>query len=149
MNVKDIGAGALIFIGTVVLIVGLSVGIFVMRVVFAPQIGEGEARITINSGDMRIGAYNHFFNLCAAIQADEASIDAQNALLTDTTDGDDASRISQNIAALQANRGRSIATYNADAAKDYTIGQFRDSDLPYYIQPGQYEPDGKGTSCRS
>ena len=146
---QTFGKGALIFIGVAFLIVGLSAGIFVMRVAFAPQIGQGEARITINSGDMRIGAYNHFFDLCASIQADEASINAQSDLLTDTTDGNDASRITQNIAALQANRGRSIATYNADAAKDYTIGQFRDSDLPYYIQPGQYEPNGKGTSCQS
>lgn len=146
---QTFGKGALIFIGVAFLIVGLSVGVFIMRVAFAPQIGQGEARITINSGDMRIGAYNHFFDLCASIQADEASINAQSDLLTDTTDGNDASRITQNIAALQANRGRSIATYNADAAKDYTIGQFRDSDLPYYIQPGQYEPNGKGTSCQS
>lgn len=123
------------------------IAVFGTRVGLAPFIGRGNAEITIQSSSMRISAYNHFFNLCASIQANEHAIDAQTTALATATNADDKSRINQNIAALNANRGRGISTYNADAAKDYTIGQFRDSGLPYSISDEAYEPNGEKTSC--
>jgi len=112
-------------------------------------VGRGEAHIRIQSADFRIPAYNHFFDLCAAIQADEASLDAQSDELSALTQGTrDYNRVLTNIAGIVADRQRAIAQYNADARKDYTIGQFRDSNLPYQLDTTQHKK-GEQTSCGS
>jgi hypothetical protein len=50
-------------------------------------------------------------------------------------------RIVINIAALQSLRHQAIQEYNANASKDYTIGQFRDAGLPYQLEDKEY-PEG-------
>lgn len=78
----------------------------------------------------RISAYEHFFQLCASIQGHETTIQALEAELeTEPSD----SRVEQIQGAITANRSQrdaKIQQYNLDAAKDYTVGQFRDADLP-------------------
>lgn len=109
--------------------------------------GRGEARKQIQSAEMRIPAYNHFFDLCASIQGNEAQIDALEQELEHHSSGSkDHARVLANIAGVTAARQRAIAQYNADARKDYTIGQFRDSDLPYQLDTAEY-PEGGGTTC--
>ena len=118
---------------------------FGLRWVLAEPRGALQARTQIQSGATRIAAYEHFFNLCAAVQGQEAAFAAQYDELTTAT-GDDEQRVRANIAGLSAQRGRSIAQYNVDARKDYTIGQFRASGLPFQIPATPYEK-GVTTSC--
>src|SRR3990167_3979702 len=113
---------------------GITAATFGMRVATAGLVGRGEARIQIQSAASRITNYEHFFDMCAAVQGQEGSIDAQLVALGTAERDRDRSRININIAALQSLRQQSIAQYNADAFKDYTRGQFRDSDLPYQIE---------------
>jgi len=100
--------------------------------VFAPAKGKLEARQQINSGSFRIASYDHFFDLCAAVQSDEARLAAQKVELRTAT-GDDRQRIEANIAGITADRADAVNQYNADAAKSYTEGQFRSSHLPYQL----------------
>jgi len=138
------GNMALWVIGLVVLGAVITASLWGFGVIFAPQIGKGEARKQINSGDFRIQAYDHFFNACASIQGLEGQLDAQKEALSTAT-GDTRDRILTNIAGIQGARSQAIAQYNADARKGYTIGQFRASDLPYQLPVGAYT--GGKTSC--
>lgn len=106
--------------------------------------GKLDARKQLKSGAYRIAAYDHFFDLCQAVQTDEASLDAQMDELKTAT-GEDVSRINANIAALKAARLGSIFEYNADASKSYTLGQFRSSHLPYRLSTEPYT--GGKTVC--
>lgn len=107
----------------------------------APITGRIGQKAIVHSPLERMGAYNHFFDLCASIQSHEAMLRAQRQALADATTPDDQSRIRANIAGITGQRARVIAQYNADSRKNYTVGQFRDSNLPYQI-------DLKGdTSC--
>lgn len=88
------------------------------------------------SGAYRIAAYDAFFDKCAAIQGKEAQIAALRAE-SERAAGSRAEIVAINISALTGSRGAAIARYNADAAKAGTEGQFRDSSLPYRINPDQ------------
>ena len=59
-----------------------------------------------------------------------------------TAPPEDASRIQTNLTAVRANRAELINRYNADASREFTVGQFRDNDLPY-----QLNPDVERTVC--
>ena len=106
----------------------------------APIEGQVGARERIQGATHRIEAYEHFFDLCASIQTKEGTITAQLART------DNADRIQQNVAALQSRRLADINQYNADASKSYTVGQFRDSNLPYNIAPQPFDGSNR-TSC--
>lgn len=88
---------------------------------------------TRGSGDFRIASYDHFFNLCAAVQSDEASMDSLNQELTTNPSDERKEQIQANLTALRSSRAEKINQYNADAHKDFTIGQFRDSNLPFTL----------------
>lgn len=136
------GVGA--FLVALVLIVG---GVWAFRWYTAEFRGKLDAREEILSGASRISAYNHFFNLCSSVQANEASLDALRDELAATEPGSkDYSRVLSNITGVRAARGRAIAQYNADAAKNYTVGQFRDLDLPYELAVADYD-GGNKTQC--
>jgi hypothetical protein len=143
---KVIGVTLLSITGVLVAWVIFASAIWGFGVATAGIYGRGEARKIIQSAEFRIPAYNHFFDSCAAIQGLEAGIDAQLAELPQAETTKDRSRIQANIAGLTAQRQRSIAQYNADARKDYTVGQFRDSGLPYQLEASPY-PEGSKTSC--
>lgn len=95
--------------------------------------GRIDANETIKSGSNRIAQYDNFFNMCAAVQADEARLDALEAESLQATTQEDKSRISANISGVLGHRAQLIAQYNANATKSYTSAQFRDSDLPYKL----------------
>lgn len=96
----------------------------------------------VQSALHRMGAYNHFYDLCAAIQGHEATLAASRSQLEDTSDENERQRIRANIAGITSQRARSIAQYNADARKEHTVGQFRDAELPYEISV-----EGENTEC--
>lgn len=78
----------------------------------------------------RISAYEHFFNLCASVQGHEDTIRALQAELDGEPSESRAEQIRGAITANQAARDGKIRDYNSDAAQDFTVGQFRDADLP-------------------
>lgn len=97
---------------------------------------------TKGSGDFRIAAYDHFFNLCAAVQSDEASIDSlKEELNTNPSDGRK-EQVQASMTALRSSRAEKINQYNADAHKDFTVGQFRDSQLPFTL-----DRNSEATTC--
>lgn len=130
-----------------VLLYLLGMAAFGVRVMTAGIVGRGEAHIQIQSGSNRIVQYDHFFNLCASVQQAEAGIDAQTDLLESTSDSNEQARIKTNIAALQMTRSNGVFQYNADASKEYTQGQFRDSSLPYQLSEEPYKAGGTKTTC--
>jgi hypothetical protein len=108
--------------------------------------GKVQAQQQIKSGANRIQPYDHFFNLCAAVQTDEARLEAQYQVLAAGPSQDERERILTNIAGIASDRADAINQYNADARKDYTIGQFRSSALPYQLPTGTYTK-GVNTTC--
>ncbi|MFG2243756.1 hypothetical protein [Spirillospora sp. NPDC048823] len=113
----------------------------------APWRGAAEQRERIEgSGDYRIAAYDHFFDLCAQVQSDEASIrNLRRELKSEPKPTDQrVLQINASITALQNNRAENINQYNADAAKKHTEGRFRSSGLPYRLSLSTEE-----TSCTS
>lgn len=125
------GVGSLVLL--VALILGIWAGVFGLRWFTAGPSGALIAREQILSGPQRIAAYNHFFNLCASIQGLEGGLAAAETAQKAATTEREQERQQANLASLKTFRAQSIAQYNADAAKDYTIGQFRDLDLPFQI----------------
>lgn len=126
------------------LIIAVVAVVGVVRWVTADARGQLQAREQILSGPARIAAYNHFFDLCAAVQTDEATIVAQRDELKTGPSESRRGQIQSNIAALKSGRAEKINAYNADARKDYTIGQFRDLGLPYRLDASQ-----EATSCEN
>jgi hypothetical protein len=121
---------------------------FGLRVATAGIVGRGNAHVKLQSANYRIAAYDHFFNVCASVQSAEGSLDAQFDLLSTLEGGDDKSITNTNIAALKSVRMGAINQYNADAQKDYTLGQFKDSGLPYQLPTTSYDKKGDPkTSC--
>lgn len=130
---KGLLANAVGWIAAILAVSALVAGaVWGWRYVTAPAAGKVSARQQINSGAYRIAAYNHFFDVCAAVQTDESRLAAQRAELVGASP-DDASRIRANIAGISSDRADAINEYNADAAKGYTLGQFRASGLPYRL----------------
>jgi len=126
---------------TVVLLFGLVLAVFGLRVATAGLFGAGEAHIRTQSADFRLGAYNHFFDLCAAIQGSEGQLDAlYQELELEEPGSRDYGYSVKSITGVQGLRAQSIARYNQDALKDYTEGQFRDNDLPYQLVDSDYPP---------
>lgn len=120
----------LMVFATVVIVIG-AVGL--LRWVTAEPRGKLQAREQIQSGNSRISAYNHFFDLCASVQSDEAAITSLREELTTGPSESRRGQIQATLTALRSARAEKINQYNADARKDYTIGQFRSSGLPYTL----------------
>jgi hypothetical protein len=129
----------------VLLIGGVTAGLWATGVLFADVSGKGNARKQLKSADYRITAYDHFFNLCASVQTTEQALNASFVELSGAT-GDDADRIRTNITGQTVARAEAVNQYNADARKSYTLGQFRSSDLPYQL-PTTYRKGQEMTSC--
>lgn len=136
-------------IGIFVFIWLLAFAAFGIRVATAGIVGAGKARIQIQSAPSRISAYNHFFNLCASVQSNEARVDELETVIDSITTVAEKERLAISLGGVKALRREGIRQYNADARKDYTIGQFRDSDLPYQISDSEYKKGDKKTSCGS
>jgi hypothetical protein len=141
------GCFASALIGTIVLVLVLGLGTWAFRVATAELKGRGDAHIEINSGANRIAQYEHFFDLCVSVQNAETGLDAENARLKETTDPHMKGIIQTNISGLIMTRQHGINTYNADATKNYTSGQFLASNLPYQLSTEPYVVGGPKTQC--
>lgn len=144
-------AGCVVFAATVAVVFLVVIGVvgqFAFDWFTAGPRGELEARQQILSGDNRIQAYDHFFDLCASVQAVEASIDQTLIQLDTPVNQDDTIRLRTNLNGQQATRARAISQYNVDARKSYTVGQFRSLSLPYQLPTDDHQK-GERTSCEA
>lgn len=119
-------------------VVAVPVIVFGIQWVTAEPRGALSARERIQSGDFRIAAYEHFFDLCSSIQGMEGQLDALEQELKLSLTVKRREQVQASVTGLRGQRARSIARYNADASKDYTAGQFRDAGLPFrlYLEEG-------------
>lgn len=92
----------------------------------------------------RISAYDHFFTLCSSVQSHETTIKALEEELAGGVSEDRQEQIQGAITANKSQRDAKIHQYNNDARRDYTVGQFRDADLP-----NELDIDAEETSCES
>jgi hypothetical protein len=90
---------------------------------------------TVADGGYRIASYDRFYNLCASIQAKEQSI--ANLQAEPSISPERSAQVVSSITALRNSRADLITTYNGDARKAGTAGQFRASDLPFQIDTSQ------------
>lgn len=105
--------------------------------------GEVSKRNLVEAnGNYRIAAYDHFFDLCTSIQTYEATITNLQEELKTKPPADRVEQINASITANRNQRASSIAQYNNDANKSYTVGQFLDSHLPWHLDPNQ-----ENTTC--
>lgn len=129
----------------VLAIAGLVVGLYFAVWYSADPRGSLSAREqTRGSGSYRIASYDHYFDLCASIQAFEDRIEnTQDEMNIEP--GPSPTRLAQlqqNLTAQNNQRDSLIRQYNTDATKEGTRAPFRDDDLPYQI-----DPDNKETQC--
>ena len=135
-------------IGIVValLVVGFIVfaGLYFAGLIF--QSGTAELRgavslkeITIGSGEFRRSAHEHFYDKCASIQAAEQKIKNYQEEIESGVSQERREQLNAFVLGQKNTRAELVAGYNGDAQKTYTIGQFRGSNLPYYIDPNQEE----------
>lgn len=88
------------------------------------------------NANFRRQAYDTFFDRCAAIQTTESRIAALETEAETATEKR-AQEIASTITANIAQRANQINQYNADAAKDWTAGQFQANSLPYRLDLNQ------------
>ena len=133
--IKQISAAFGLFIAFIVLMVLLIGGPTYLKAITAPFFGWADAERQIESAPSRISNYNHFFDLCAAVEGYEDQILVLTTQLAETDENDtkEVNRLRSSIAGLEGQRARAIRQYNADATKDYTAARFHDSDLPYQL----------------
>lgn len=146
-NQRGMVRPAVIVVGAVLGLVALIVGVYVIKWYTADVRGAVDQREkTLADGDYRIAQYDHFYDLCASIQAKESALDTNDAreVSADFSQG----MKDANTAALQNVRSSAIAQYNADSHKADTAAHFKASDLPYEISLDLYDPKvGNKTTC--
>lgn len=127
----------------IVLIIGIWFGVTQFQRITADYRGEtDQIENTEANAQFRMQAYDGFFDKCSAIQTAEDRIDALEAELETTSSDIRKEELNTAITANKANRNGLINEYNADAAKEWTVGQFKSQDLPYNINKEQ-----ENTTC--
>lgn len=139
------GIGLLILVAIAAALVAIDLSYTWYKSQTAEYHGKANAEVQIESAPSRMANYNSFYDQCAAIQGYESAIKVQESAITIGMPADDRSRTMTVIAGIQAQRGRAIAQYNADARKRYTAARFKASDLPFQIDDSTH---GK-TSCQN
>ncbi len=147
MNGTAVGkvfVGGILLLGTIIVFASMWVfgwGFFQRST--ADFRGETEAIERVQGdGDYRNAAYNAFFDRCASIQSFEDRIRILEDELTGNPTEQRRTEIQSALGAIKAQRAEEVRSYNADAAKDFTAGQFRDADLPHEI-----DIEGNDTTC--
>lgn len=136
-GIRIFGLSVVGLVATLIVFLLLGVGIWAIAWVWAPWKGAGEARQqTVGSGTYRIAAYDHFYDLCASAQSLQQNLELTKESLKTAT-GSDKTREQINAQAQASQLNSLIASYNADARKAGTLGQFKSSDLPYALDASQ------------
>jgi len=127
------GKIVLIVVGSILLILALSAGVWAFRYYTADVRGQVEMQEEVMSGEFRQMSYEHFYNLYANIQAFEDQIRNQRSLMESLEDEEELKRYRQNVNALMNQRASVVREYNADVRMEGTRGQFLANDLPEEI----------------
>lgn len=126
---RGVVIGLLVILGLAVLIGG-GLG---LRYLLAEPKGIVEAEEKIQSGDNRIDKYNHFYDQCAKAQEYQDKIERYEKRLENAETKDARSQYRDNLAGVRGMFENTVRSYNQDARKSYTAGQFRADDLPYQL----------------
>lgn len=103
------------------------------RTTAEPRGLQAQRELVEADGDYRIAAYEHFFDLCAAVQSRESTIEQLEAELPGA-EPRRAEQIRTTLTALRSSRASAVHEYNADARKAATEGKFRDLGLPSRLE---------------
>jgi len=85
------------------------------------------------NADYRISAYDEFYDSCASVKSIEKKIKNIEDELEETEESQRKTTLKTSITASKNKRAELIESYNADARKEATRGQFKASDLPYEL----------------
>lgn len=146
--VKLSGKAMTVTIGVIVVVSGLIVGaVFYfgsLQRSTAEFRGETDQIEQIQAdGDYRIANYDHFFDLCGAVQAQEGKIETFTKQLDEGNLSGSQTGITQaNLTAATNKRIELITQYNADASKADTKANFLASNLP-----DKLDKDAEETTC--
>lgn len=126
-----------IAVGVILVVMAISVAGWAWRYFTAAPKGIVEAEEQINSGNNRIQNYDHFFDMCSAIQTNKNQLRTQKDMLEMAESADERERIRATIAGVKSQLNRNVNQYNADSHKEYTQARFKDASLPYEINASQ------------
>lgn len=99
----------------------------------------GQIEQTKANSSYRIASYDQFYDACASVRSTESKIANMKEELEDTKEGQRETVLKTSITASKNKRAELIESYNADARKEATQGQFRASDLPYQLDENEEE----------
>jgi len=128
MKTVTIGIG--VVLALIVLLVGTICLGYGIRYWTAPVLGKIEVQVQTHTAEYMMQAYGNFFDLKATVDANKQSLCNAKATLAETCDAAEQTRLRSVILGIKNQITRDVQTYNADAAKDWTVGQFLDWSLP-------------------
>lgn len=138
--IRDSGRFLLASIASIAVVILLVVGVIYIVGTIKKETadfrgGVEQTETVRGSGAYRIAAYEQFFNLCASIQGQEATIAQMTDELNDpaTTPERDAV-LRASLTGVRSARNTNIAQYNGDAQKADTRANFLASNLPYHLE---------------
>lgn len=94
----------------------------------------GQIEDTKANSDYRIAAYDSFYDSCASVKSLETKIKNAGEELEEVEESQRKTTLNTSITAMKNKRAELIESYNADARKEATRGQFKASDLPYELK---------------
>lgn len=97
----------------------------------------GQIEQTKANSNYRIAAYDQFYDKCASVQSIESKIQNMEEELDGTEETQRKTVLKTSITASKNKRAELINSYNADARKESTRGQFKASDLPYELNENE------------
>lgn len=122
-----------IVIAAAVAIVLLVAGTLGIKYLTADTRGQVDANERIKAdGGNRIAEYERFFDLCSSAMTTQDQIDNLEDEAK-TAEEPRLTQISSSITALKGKLSENVNDYNSAASRDYTSGQFRDSNLPFEL----------------
>lgn len=104
----------------------------------------GQVEQTKANSNYRIAAYDQFYDKCASVQSMESKINNMEEELEGTEETQRKTVLNTSITASKNKRADLITSYNADARKEATRGQFKASDLPYELSENE-----EATTCEA
>lgn len=104
----------------------------------------GQIEQTKANSNYRISAYDQFYDKCASVQSIESKINNMEEELEGTEETQRKTVLNTSITASKNKRAELITSYNADARKEATRGQFKASDLPYELNENE-----EATTCEA
>lgn len=139
----------------VVVVIGVSLGIYFLVFATANDRGRIQASNQINGATNRIGQYDHFFDEWQAYRAQVASLptltnqlkafNASNPPGTNDPFGQIAQQrneIQTSLTGLEQQCINTATSFNTDSQRNYTETQFKASNLPYTLSVSACTPKG-------